>query len=120
MEIKYKRVLLKISGEALEDSENHSIFSKEKMVGIAEQVRILHSAGVQVCLVVGAGNIWRGKLAGLLGLNPAQADDMGMMGTVINGLGLKGVLENNGLKAHVFSSIQVDKFCDYFTQRDAL
>ena len=120
MEIKYKRVLLKISGEALEDSENHSIFSKEKMVGIAEQVRILHSAGVQVCLVVGAGNIWRGKLAGLLGLNPAQADDMGMMGTVINGLGLKGVLENNGLKAHVFSSIQVYKFCDYFTQRDAL
>lgn len=120
MEIKYKRVLLKVSGEALEDSANHTIFDKEKMYGIANQVKVLHDAGVQVCIVVGAGNIWRGKLAGQLGLNLAVADDMGMIGTLINGLGLKGVLENSGLKAHVFSSIEVVKFCDYFTQRDAL
>lgn len=120
MEIKYKRVLLKVSGEALEDEENHTIFSREKMFGIAQQVKILTDKKVQVCLVVGAGNIWRGKLASSLNIDPAAADDMGMLGTVINGLGLKGVLENEGLKAHVFSSVPLPKFCDYYTQRDAL
>lgn len=120
MEIKYKRVLLKVSGEALEDEKNHTIFSREKMFGIAQQVKILTDKKVQVCLVVGAGNIWRGKLASSLNIDPAAADDMGMLGTVINGLGLKGVLENEGLKAHVFSSVPLPKFCDYYTQRDAL
>lgn len=120
MDIKYKRVLFKVSGEALEDEVNHTIFSKEKMLGIAKQVKILHDNKVQVCMVVGAGNIWRGKLAGTLNMNPAAADDMGMLGTVINGLGLKGVLESQGLKAHVFSSVPLPKFCDYYTQRDAL
>lgn len=120
MDIKYKRVLLKVSGEALEDDVNHTILSKEKVEKIANQVKILHDAGVDVCLVVGAGNIWRGKLASEIGLDDAMADDMGMIGTLINGLCLKGVIENAGLKAHVFSSVQAEKFCDYYVKRNAI
>lgn len=120
MEIRYRRVLLKISGEALEDRKNHAVLERGKLVKIAEQVKALSKIGVLTSLVVGAGNIWRGKLAQTLGMDAPSADDMGMLGTAINGLALRGVLLSKGVKARVFSSVPLPKFCDYYTKRDAL
>ena len=83
---KYKRVLLKLSGEALQDSEEKSIFSAEILNNIAEAIKKMTNQGIEVAVVVGAGNIWRGKMAQTIGIEPATADNMGMLGTNKNAL----------------------------------
>ena len=100
----YKRVLLKLSGEALkEDSE--LILSAECLDKMAHMVKSIHDSGVQVCIVIGAGNIWRGKIAKDAGMDQYEADFMGMMGTVINAVALGARLKVLGVDSLVTSAI---------------
>lgn len=120
MAVKYRRVLLKISGEALEDKAAGAVFSEKTLHDIVMQVKSLSQAGVQVLIVVGAGNILRGGQGRHLGIPQAEADDIGMLGTVINALAISGALEVAQVKARAFSSFQAQKPIDFYTRRAAL
>lgn len=101
----YKRILLKLSGEALKEASGNSIFNTQCLDELSEVIVSLHNQGVQVCVVIGAGNIWRGKLAKDVGLEPVPADFMGMLGTVINAVALSGNLKTHGVDSVVTSAV---------------
>ena len=88
----YKRVLLKLSGEALKENSD-MILDGNCLDSMAHMVKSIHDAGIQVCIVIGAGNIWRGKIAKDAGMDQYEADFMGMMGTVINAVALSAKLK---------------------------
>ena len=116
--IKYKRILLKISGEALAGAEGHGLDFKilhEVCASIKECVEL----GVQVGLVIGAGNFWRGVKNGAGKLQRSHADAMGMLGTVMNCIAVADVLEQHGVDARVLSAVEMNKFCEYFTRDTA-
>ena len=117
---KYKRVLLKLSGEALQDSEEKSIFSAEILNNIAEALKKMTNQGIEVAVVVGAGNIWRGKMAQTIGIEPATADYMGMLGTIINALALQSSLEKHNVDCRVLSAINVNEVAEPYIRRRAL
>lgn len=117
---KYKRVLLKLSGEALQDSEEKSIFSAEILNNIAEAIKKMTNQGIEVAVVVGAGNIWRGKMAQTIGIEPATADYMGMLGTIINALALQSSLEKYNVDCRVLSAINVNEVAEPYIRRRAL
>lgn len=117
---KYKRVLLKLSGEALQDSEEKSIFSAEILNNIAEAIKKMTDQGIEVAVVVGAGNIWRGKMAQTIGIEPATADYMGMLGTIINALALQSSLEKHNVDCRVLSAINVNEVAEPYIRRRAL
>ena len=100
----YKRVLLKLSGEALKENSD-AILSADALDNMALMVKKIHDAGVQVCIVIGAGNIWRGKIAKDAGMDQYEADFMGMMGTVINAVALSAKLKTLGVPSLVTSAI---------------
>ncbi len=100
----YKRVLLKLSGEALKENSD-AILSAEALDNMAQMVKKIHATGVQVCIVIGAGNIWRGKIAKDAGMDQYEADYMGMMGTVINAVALGARLKVLGVPSLVTSAI---------------
>ena len=100
----YKRVLLKLSGEALKENSD-AILSAEALDNMAQMVKKIHATGVQVCIVIGAGNIWRGKIAKDAGMDQYEADFMGMMGTVINAVALGARLKVLGIESLVTSAI---------------
>ena len=117
---KYKRVLLKLSGEALQDSEEKSIFSAEILNNIAEAIKKMTNQGIEVAVVVGAGKIWRGKMAQTIGIEPATADYMGMLGTIINALALQSSLEKHNVDCRVLSAINVNEVAEPYIRRRAL
>ncbi|HBN00128.1 MAG TPA: UMP kinase, partial [Firmicutes bacterium] len=80
----YKRIVLKVSGEALENENDHSIYDEKKLKDIASVIKNARDLGVQIGVVVGAGNIWRGRLADKVGIERSTADYMGMLGTIMN------------------------------------
>lgn len=100
----YKRVLLKLSGEALKE-DGDAILSANALDNMAQMVKQIHNNGVQVCIVIGAGNIWRGKIAKDAGMDQYEADYMGMMGTVINAVALAARLKAIGVASLVTSAI---------------
>lgn len=100
----YKRVLLKLSGEALK-GESNSILEVNHLDGLTDVIKELHDNGVEVAIVIGAGNIWRGKLANQIGIEPVPADFMGMLGTVINAVAMASNLEKKGVPAIVYSAV---------------
>ena len=100
----YKRVLLKLSGEALKENSD-AILSGDALKNMAEMIKKIHEAGLQVCVVIGAGNIWRGKVAKDAGMDQYEADYMGMMGTVINAVALGAKLKLLGVESLVTSAI---------------
>ena len=100
----YKRVLLKLSGEALKEGSD-LILSAEALENMAQMVKSIHDNGVQICIVIGAGNIWRGKIAKDAGMDQYEADFMGMMGTVINAVALGAKLKVLGVDSLVTSAI---------------
>ncbi len=114
----YKRVLLKLSGEALSASD--AIFDTNILADIAEELKKVTAAGVQVAIVVGGGNIIRGKYAKEMNMPRVEADKMGMLGTLINALGLAGAFENAGLPAYVLSSIECNRIADLFDYKKAI
>jgi len=109
----YKRVLLKLSGEALKGNESKQIYDVNEVDQLANAIKALHDQGIQICVVIGAGNIWRGKLANEIGIEPVQADFMGMMGTVINAVALASNLQKKGVDSIVYSAISPLKDITY-------
>ena len=116
----YKRIIIKLSGEALADSKDGSIFDREKLERIANVVKEIHEAGVEIGIVVGAGNIWRGRMADQIGIEQAQADYMGMLGTIMNGMAIQNALELKGLSTRVMSAINVPQCCEPYIRRKAM
>lgn len=114
----YKRVLLKLSGEALAAPDN--AFNPELLKSLAKEMKEVLAMGVQVGIVVGGGNIIRGKFASQLGLPRVQADKMGMLGTLINALAIQGALEINGVPAYVQSAVEVPRAADVADARKAI
>ena len=118
---KYKRIVLKISGEALKNYQTGDPLDPATLKNLAEQLKLLHDMGVQVCLVCGGGNIFRG-LAGARnnGTDRTTGDNMGMLATTINALAIMDCLEKNGIDVRVQSAISMDKVAEPFILRRAL
>ncbi|MDI9540620.1 MAG: UMP kinase [Bacillota bacterium] len=114
----YKRVLLKLSGEALSSKE--ATFSCDMLKRLALELKKITEMGVQVAIVVGGGNIMRGKFASDIGLPRVEADKMGMLGTMINALAVCGACENNGLHAHMQSAVECTRVCEIIDYRKAI
>lgn len=118
---KYKRILIKLSGEALADDKNHLILSREKLEKIANVVHyIVTKEKVQVSIVVGAGNIWRGKLAKNMNIDQATGDYMGMIATIINATALSNAIEKTGLVCRVMSSLEVKSVAEPYLRLRAI
>jgi len=115
----YKRVLLKLSGEALKGNADFGIDPITVKV-IAEQIKDIHDMGVEVGIVVGGGNIWRGKTAEALGMDRAQADYMGMLATIMNGLAVQDALEHLGVPTRVMTAITVNQVAEPYIRRKAM
>lgn len=115
----YKRVLLKLSGEALRGSAASGI-DFPVLQFIAGEVQELLKAGVQVGVVIGGGNIWRGVNAEGTGLDRATADYMGMLATMMNGLALQAAFEQAGIEARVMSALRLDQVCEPYIRQRAL
>jgi uridylate kinase len=120
MKSKYQTIILKLSGEALADESDKTVLSKEKLEEIAEAIAAAAKMGVHIGVVVGAGNIWRGKMADKIGIEHATADYMGMLGTIINALAIQSVLEERGLDTRVMSSLNVPQVCEPYIRRKAV
>jgi uridylate kinase len=116
---RYRRVLLKLSGEALMGSAAYGI-STEMLRYVAAEVKALNTMGVQVALVIGAGNIFRGVAGASNGMNRTAADNMGMLATVINALALKDVLDKNGMDTKVLSAITMPTVCESYARETAV
>ena len=114
----YKRVLLKVSGEALMGGKEYGL-DRETLTRIALDVGNVIESGIQVCLVVGGGNIFRGISGAAAGMDRASADYMGMLATVMNALGLQSVLERHGVQTRVQSAIPMSSVCEPYIRRRA-
>ena len=114
----YKRILLKLSGEAL--SANGNNFDPQILRDLAAEIKEVVDEGVQVAIVVGGGNFIRGKVAEELGFDRTQADNMGMLATVINALAIQSALESAGVDTRVQTSIEMPKVAEPFIQRRAV
>jgi len=118
-EPRYRRVLLKLSGEALMGSRQYGI-DPEVARGIATQVAEAAQGGVEVCVVVGGGNIFRGLSAAARGMDRATGDYMGMLATVMNGLALQDALEQMACPTRVMSAIAINEVCEPYIRRRAV
>lgn len=113
----YKRVLLKLSGEALARGSD-GILNFDFITAVAETLKKCVDAGVQIGVIVGAGNIWRGRQGG--GMDRVRADSMGMLATVINALALQDTFIQCGLRTKVMTSVEMDAFADKYAPRRAI
>lgn len=116
----YKRIIIKLSGEALADEGDKTIYDKDKLERAAHMIKEVSDLGVEVGVVIGAGNIWRGRLADKIGIEQAQADYMGMLGTIINGMALQNAIEKQGLSCRVMSSINIPQVAEPYLRRKAM
>ena len=116
--LKYKRILLKLSGEALSGDQGGGI-SAEILDHIAEEIKSLWESGVEVALVIGGGNIHRGVAGATKGMDRTTSDHMGMLATVINSLALQDNLERKGVNTRVMSAIEMQQVCEPYIRRRA-
>ncbi len=116
---KYKRVLLKISGEVLMGKKEFGL-DPETVARVAQDVKDAVDMGIEMCVVVGAGNIFRGVSGAASGMDRTTADHMGMLAIVINALSLQNALENIGVKTRVQSAISMDQVCEPYIRRKAM
>ena len=116
---KYRRVLLKLSGEALMGSQSFGI-DPEVVLGIASEVKEIHNLGVAIGIVIGGGNIFRGLAASERGFDRVSADHMGMLATVINALALQDALENADVHTRVLSAIEMRQVAEPYIRRRAV
>ncbi|HLR42413.1 MAG TPA: UMP kinase [Pseudogracilibacillus sp.] len=119
MTARYRRIVLKLSGEALSGDQGFGIEPKV-IRSIAEQVKEVAQLGVEVAVVVGGGNIWRGKVGSELGMERANADYMGMLATVMNSLALQDSLESIGIPTRVQTSIEMRQVAEPYIRRKAV
>lgn len=120
MNPKYKRIVLKLSGEALKDITNGEPLDPAILKNLALSLKEIHSLGVQICLVVGGGNIFRGLSGSQSGVDRTTGDYMGMLATVINGLALMNALEKEGVPVRVQTAIPMEKIAEPFILRRAV
>ncbi len=114
----YKRIVLKLSGEALRGEKSFGI-SQEVITEISEEIKKIHYLGVEIALVTGGGNFFRGVRANQLGIDRVPADYMGMLATIINGLALQDTLEKNGLDTRLISALEITEIAEPFIPRRA-
>ena len=117
-QVKYKRILLKVSGEALA-GEAHRGLDFTVINAVCQVIRQCRDLGVQIGLVIGGGNFWRGVKDGADKMQRSHADAMGMLGTVMNAIAVADALEKHGLDARVLSAVEMNKFTEYFTRDTA-
>ena len=115
----YKRILLKLSGEGLMGDKDFGM-SPEVLHTLASQIKNIRSAGVDVCIVVGGGNIFRGAKEAAKGMNRTVADQVGMLATLMNALCLQNALENQDVDTRVLSGLSVPQVCENYMYRRAL
>ena len=116
---KYRRILLKLSGEALGEgvSENVAVgLDFSKIHAVCEVIRKCHDLGVQIGLVIGGGNFWRGVKNGSGKMQRSHGDAMGMLATVMNAIAVADALNRHGMDARVLSAVEMNKFAEYFTR----
>jgi uridylate kinase len=117
---KYKRIVLKVSGEALREAGSRDNISPQIVSEIARQIQEVHSLGIEVAVVIGGGNIWRGLSASHRGMERTTADYMGMLATVINGMALQSALEQIGINTRVQTAIEMQEVAEPFIRRRAM
>ncbi|WP_172189466.1 UMP kinase [Lentilactobacillus kribbianus] len=118
-EIKYKRIVLKLSGEALAGDTGFGI-NPPVIKTIAEEIKAIYELGIQIGIVVGGGNMWRGEAGAEMGMERAQADYIGMLGTIMNGLALQDNLESIGVPTRVQTSIEMRQIAEPYIRRKAV
>ena len=116
--MKYKRILLKLSGEALMGDQNHGI-DPVRMREYAEEIKQIQQLGTEIAIVIGGGNIFRGVSGASKGMDRVQADYMGMLATVINGLALQSALENADVPTRLQTAIRIEAIAEPFIKRRA-
>ncbi|HQF41508.1 MAG TPA: UMP kinase [Ignavibacteriaceae bacterium] len=117
--VKYKRVLLKLSGESLEGNQGFGI-SSEVLDFFADEIKKVHDAGVQLGIVIGGGNIYRGLSASKQGIDRATGDQMGMLATMINSLALQNAIEKKGIHTRLMSAIKMEEIAEPYIRRRAI
>ena len=117
--MKYKRILLKLSGESLQGAQKYGL-STDVLRSYAEQIGAVAARGVQIGIVIGAGNIFRGLSGAGKGFDRVKGDQMGMLATIINSLALQSALEACGVKCKVLTSIRMEPIGEYFSKARAL
>ena len=118
--MKYKRILLKLSGEALMGNSKKGSFDPDILEQYAAEIKAVKDQGVQLAIVIGGGNIFRGGQADALGIERVQGDYMGMLATVINAMALQSALERHGLYTRLMSGIKMEQVCEPFIRRRAI
>jgi uridylate kinase len=118
-DLKYRRVLLKISGEALMGERDYGL-DPAMISRIADEIHAVHALGAELCLVIGGGNIFRGLSGASVGMERASGDYMGMLATVINSLAMQNELERRGVTTRVQSAISMQAICEPYIRRRAL
>ena len=115
----YQRIILKLSGEAMKGQTNYGI-DPTTVKNIALEIKEVYALGVQIGVVIGAGNLWRGVIGEELGMDRAQADYMGMLGTIMNGLALQDALESIDVPSRVLSAVAVSEVAEPYIRRRAI
>ena len=115
----FRRILIKLSGEALQGDQGYGI-SPPVLESIAEQIREVTELGVEVAIVIGGGNIFRGVRASAQGMDRASADYMGMLATCINSMALQDALEAQGLKTRVQTALEIKEIAEPYIRRRAI
>ena len=117
--MKYKRILLKLSGEALIGNKNFGIDSN-KLENYSNEIKNIQNLGIEIAIVIGGGNIYRGIESEKTGIDRVQGDYMGMLATVINCMALQSFLEKNGCDTRLLSGFNIDQVCEPFIRRKAI
>ncbi len=119
MEPRYKRILLKLSGEALMGNQHYGI-DPEVLSAFAAEIKVVHDLGVQIGIVIGGGNIFRGVQAAAHGIHKVSGDNMGMLATVINSIALQNALEMSGMPTRLQTAIKMEQIAEPFIRRRAI
>jgi uridylate kinase len=118
--MKYKRILLKLSGEALQGSSKSTNIDPAVLEQYCDEIRAIKEKEVEIAIVIGGGNIFRGGQAEALGIDRVQGDYMGMLATVVNGMALQSALERHGMYTRLMSGIKMEQVCEPFIRRRAI
>ncbi|MEQ8361276.1 MAG: UMP kinase [Cyclobacteriaceae bacterium] len=118
--MKYKRILIKLSGESLQGNNKGTNINPDVLEQYSEEIRKIKDEGVEIAIVIGGGNIFRGGQAETLGIDRVQGDYMGMLATVVNGMALQSALERHGMYTRLMSGIKMEQVCEPFIRRRAI
>ncbi|MCY4419383.1 MAG: UMP kinase [Cytophagales bacterium] len=118
LEVRYKRILLKLSGEALGTTKES--IDLHHLQHYAQEIQKAHETGIEIAVVIGGGNIFRGTMSSSLNIDRVQGDHMGMLATIINAMALQSALENLNVYTRIMSGIRIDQVCEPFIRRRAI